>query len=134
MRIVEKGDLFSEEKGSGSKTLNKKPFWGVMMGYKVTIEEIDFQANGIKKLPEELTDDMLWELSKDKIEVTEKWITWNDDDMRKDMTLLAQAGVYGEMLCVDEYGLHFKYTLGDGIVSYYEADCVYPEEPEWTST
>ena len=105
-----------------------------MMGYKVSIEQIDFQANGLKKLPEAITD-MLWELKEDKIEVTEKWITWDDDEMRPNMALLAQAGVSGEMLCIDEYGFHFKYVLADGAVSYYEGNVqFFMEKPDWKST
>jgi hypothetical protein len=102
------------------------------IGYKMTIDIIELQANGLKEIPSEITD-TLWKVSGNKIDVTDSWINWDEKEMRKNMAILARAGVTGEMQTFDEYASRFKYVFNDGKVELYEGVTTWPDVPEWTS-
>lgn len=75
MRIVERGDLFSEEKGSESIDANQKLFWGEKLTtVKKHIEwmQKNFKPEDVVAVPIWQVDDVLHQAKEKGIEITKE--------------------------------------------------------------
>ena len=80
------------------------------MGYYITINTYDLEANGLRRLPKGI--DTLWYLEDDKVEMKETFFKWHDW-FENDLKSLAVAGVTGELTFYGEEGEWYKYKLYD---------------------
>lgn len=100
------------------------------MGYYCYVENINLEAKG--NVDEQIKDgefymdwvqleDGTFDLSGDR---DFKWA----DEFEKDMLMLQELGVRGEVLLTGECHEWFKYIIEDADVYYVEGDIVFPDE------
>jgi len=96
------------------------------LGYYMTVEYQDLKANGLSELPREV--DELWALENEKVFLIEGFFKWGNWFLH-DLSVLAKAGVTGEIELSSESCEWEKFKLENGLVKVYQGRIVYSKEP-----
>lgn len=111
------------------------------MGYQIDITSCSLKANGLKKLPDGVDGEYMWELDKKNNTVNVlmtyfKWYgKWEDE-----LLLLAKAGVSGIIETIGEEGEVTRYILNQkddnpskrrkrGLVEVYDGEVIFHKKP-----
>lgn len=104
------------------------------MGYYVTITEQDFKCEKdiSAELDEYLKSQKLylpWEYGDGYVDLDEGYFKW-DNEFLKDLLILRNLGVYGQLTCYGEEGEYYKYEIDDEGVKEYYGSVAFSEKPE----
>jgi hypothetical protein len=96
------------------------------MGYYMTVQSCSLKAEGVERLPEEVSEN--WIVKDGEVKPVEYWFKWHSE-FEEELLALSKAGVRGEIELMGEEGEYIKYVLADGVVKLYGGRVVYPDEP-----
>jgi len=104
------------------------------MGYYITITEQNFRCE--KDISTELNVYLNkgrlylpWQYGDGWVDLDEGYFKW-DDEFLKDLLILKELGVRGQVTCYGEEGEYYQYEIDDEGVKEYYGSIVFSEMPE----